>query len=176
MDESVADELQKLGRDERKTRSAGKWLQELLATRFNLKVHNEAREFPVYFLEIAKSGSKLKEAKAEDANATKAPNSIPLTNVIRYESGDAGATKMTGHGVSISFLARKFRASSWAYCGGQDRTDGQLRFFDAVFAGTKRAAGWGRLRIAWYGSRRALHIHSCRNGVGLEVGSGPGAN
>src|ERR1700678_1513839 len=104
MDESVADELQKLSRDERNA-IRRQMLQELLATRFNVKVHNESRDFPVYFLEIAKSGSKLKEAKAEDPNAIKDPNGAPLTNVIRYESGDAGATKMTGHGVSISFLA-----------------------------------------------------------------------
>jgi uncharacterized protein (TIGR03435 family) len=104
MDESVADELQKLSRDERNA-IRQKMLQELLATRFNVKVHHESREFPVYFLEIAKSGSKLMEAKAEDPNAPKTPNGLPLTNVIHLESGDAGATKMTGHGVSISFLA-----------------------------------------------------------------------
>jgi uncharacterized protein (TIGR03435 family) len=104
MDESVADELQKLSRDER-NEIRRQMLQELLATRFNVKVHHESRDFPVYFLEIAKGGSKLKEAKAEDPNAPKTPNGLPLTNVIQYGSGDAGATKMTGHGVSISFLA-----------------------------------------------------------------------
>jgi uncharacterized protein (TIGR03435 family) len=104
MDESVADELQKLSRDERNA-IRQKMLQELLATRFNVKVHQESRDFPVYFLEIAKSGSKLKEAKAEDPNAPKVSNGLPVTNVIHLESGDAGATKMTGHGVSISFLA-----------------------------------------------------------------------
>jgi uncharacterized protein (TIGR03435 family) len=104
MDESVADELQKLSRDERNA-IRQKMLQELLATRFNVKVHQESRDFPVYFLEIAKGGSKLKEAKAEDPNAPKVSNGLPVTNVIHLESGDAGATKMTGHAVSVSFLA-----------------------------------------------------------------------
>jgi uncharacterized protein (TIGR03435 family) len=39
----------------------------LLAERFNLKFHTEPKEFPVYVLTVAKSGSKLKETATPDA-------------------------------------------------------------------------------------------------------------
>jgi uncharacterized protein (TIGR03435 family) len=104
MDESVADELQKLSRDER-TAIRRQMLQELLATRFNLKVHRETRDLPVYFLEIAKSGLKLKEAKADDPNAIKGPDGRPLTDVVDWGSGDSGTIIMTAHAVPISSLA-----------------------------------------------------------------------
>ncbi|HEX3942052.1 MAG TPA: TIGR03435 family protein [Acidobacteriaceae bacterium] len=42
-------------------------LQSVLEDRFQLKVHHETRELPVYALVIAKGGSKLKEGAAGDA-------------------------------------------------------------------------------------------------------------
>ena len=42
-------------------------LQSVLEERFQLKVHHETRERPVYALVIAKGGSKLKEGSAGDA-------------------------------------------------------------------------------------------------------------
>jgi uncharacterized protein (TIGR03435 family) len=44
-------------------------LQTLLAERFALKIHHETRELPVYAIEIAKGGSKLKPAANPDAEA-----------------------------------------------------------------------------------------------------------
>jgi uncharacterized protein (TIGR03435 family) len=41
-------------------------MQSLLADRFQLKVHHETRELPVYNLVIAKGGSKLREAATDD--------------------------------------------------------------------------------------------------------------
>jgi uncharacterized protein (TIGR03435 family) len=41
-------------------------LQTLLAERFQMKVHHEARNLPVYELTIAKNGTKLKEAPEDD--------------------------------------------------------------------------------------------------------------
>jgi len=40
-------------------------LQSLLADRFKLRVHRESKEMPLYALQVAKSGSKLKPASAE---------------------------------------------------------------------------------------------------------------
>jgi bla regulator protein BlaR1 len=42
--------------------------QSLLADRFRLKVHFETREMPVYALEVAKSGAKLKPATHEESS------------------------------------------------------------------------------------------------------------
>jgi uncharacterized protein (TIGR03435 family) len=105
MDKSVADELQKLSRDER-TAIRQQMLQEVLATRFNLKVHHENRELPVYFLEIAKSGSKLKDGKPDDPDhAIRFPDGrVATTDVVDWASGDAGTVVATGHAVSIPFL------------------------------------------------------------------------
>ena len=48
-------------------------LQNLLAERFKLAIHRESKELPMYALEVAKGGPKLKESAAtvlpEDANA-----------------------------------------------------------------------------------------------------------
>jgi len=51
-------------------------LQPLLADRFQLKVHRETRELPVYELVIAKNGAKLHEAKPGDTypNGIKGPD------------------------------------------------------------------------------------------------------
>ena len=53
-------------------------LKALLADRFQLKVHRENREYPVYALIVAKNGPKLKEAAPDPAHATDPP--IPKTN------------------------------------------------------------------------------------------------
>jgi uncharacterized protein (TIGR03435 family) len=53
----------KLGAEDR-----NRMLQALLADRFHLKANIEKREMPVYDLVIAKGGSKLKQATAEEAS------------------------------------------------------------------------------------------------------------
>jgi len=44
--------------------AARRMLQTLLAERFQLKLHHETRDLPVYGLEVGKGGSKLKQAPA----------------------------------------------------------------------------------------------------------------
>ncbi len=44
-------------------------LQNLLAERFQLKLHHDQKELPMYALVVGKNGSKLKEAAPEDPNA-----------------------------------------------------------------------------------------------------------
>jgi uncharacterized protein (TIGR03435 family) len=59
MDEDAAAGLIKLTQEERGKRS-DRMLQSLLADRFNLRVHYESRELPIYALVAAKGGPKLK--------------------------------------------------------------------------------------------------------------------
>lgn len=60
MDADTYAELQKMPVQEQSDQRA-MMLQTLLADRFQLKVHYESREAPIYTLVVAKSGSKLKE-------------------------------------------------------------------------------------------------------------------
>jgi uncharacterized protein (TIGR03435 family) len=41
-------------------------LQQLLADRFKLVVHHETKEFPIYWIEVAKGGPKFSKTKTED--------------------------------------------------------------------------------------------------------------
>lgn len=61
MDPAFAEELQKIG--EKKSASQRQiMLQNLLKQRFNLAFHMDSRELPVYLLEVAKNGPKLRQA------------------------------------------------------------------------------------------------------------------
>lgn len=62
IDPSVAAELGKLS-PARQQLARAHMLQEMLADRFKLAVHTENRQSPVYFLTVAKTGPKFKEAK-----------------------------------------------------------------------------------------------------------------
>ena len=61
MDEDLAAMLNKLPREEQ-TPQRSTMMRALLADRFQLKVHHETRDLPIYSLAIAKGGSKLKPA------------------------------------------------------------------------------------------------------------------
>ncbi|HWC99194.1 MAG TPA: TIGR03435 family protein [Candidatus Sulfopaludibacter sp.] len=50
-------------------------LQNLLADRFKMAAHRETKELPMYSLEVAKGGSKLKESPVVPANAD--PDALP---------------------------------------------------------------------------------------------------
>lgn len=67
MDDDLAVELQKLpGAEQREKRQL--MLQALLVDRFKMRFHFETRERPVYSLQIAKGGFKLKEVADKDAD------------------------------------------------------------------------------------------------------------
>jgi bla regulator protein blaR1 len=61
MDKGAADELRKLGEDQR-VAVGQQLLQGLLADQFKLKVHQGTRELPVYELTVGEGGSKLQKA------------------------------------------------------------------------------------------------------------------
>lgn len=60
-------------------------LQSLLADRFNLKVHREMREMPVYALIVDKSGSKLKPGSGDGACASRIGPLQPQDRNYRYQ-------------------------------------------------------------------------------------------
>jgi len=72
-------------------------LQSLLADRFQMKMHREMKEFPVYALEVAKTGLKLTESVTEE----EVRNAGGAVNVAA--GGDAtGATISFGKGAYFS--------------------------------------------------------------------------
>jgi bla regulator protein BlaR1 len=95
---SDTDALRNLSPDQRNL-----MLQPLLAERFQLKVHTETRNLPLFALVVAKGGPKLQEAKPGDT----------YPNGFKGFDGSAGAGlmhmgpgRLTGQGLTISFLAR----------------------------------------------------------------------
>jgi uncharacterized protein (TIGR03435 family) len=66
VDPATADALQKLLPDKLKL-ARQLMLQKILAERFNLAFHHDTKELSVYFLTIAKSGSKLQESQPGQA-------------------------------------------------------------------------------------------------------------
>lgn len=84
-------------------------LQTLLAERFNLQVHRETKELPVYALTSAKKGSKLREvadkAKPGGMSAGKGMlrGQMTLTDLARYLSAAAGRPVIDRTGLSGTF-------------------------------------------------------------------------
>jgi uncharacterized protein (TIGR03435 family) len=78
-------------------------IKSLLAERFHLKVHKESKEFPVYTLEVAKGGPKLKESALEDADE-KGAN-------VTATGGPQGVSINLGHGSVFAFADNKLEAT-----------------------------------------------------------------
>jgi uncharacterized protein (TIGR03435 family) len=98
MDGSVAEQFRKLPRAERIV-AKQHMLQVLLEERFNLKVHRETKEFPVYFLVVAKNGTKLQESKPK-------PDDPSAENGVWGGGGTKeGVRTITAHLVPIQQLA-----------------------------------------------------------------------
>jgi len=74
MEPAVADALQKLSVADRRL-ARQQMLQDLLADRFKLVAHRDTKEFSVYSLVIAKTGSKLAETKTPTAAGVSIRNS-----------------------------------------------------------------------------------------------------
>ena len=82
-------------------------MQRLLEERFQLKMHREQKDFPVYMLEIAKGGLKMQES-APDPNAANADANAPV-NITGSGSGQ-GISINLGRGSSYTFSNNKFDA------------------------------------------------------------------
>jgi len=103
MDAATMDALKKLSRED-KTLARRQMLQALLADRLKLKIHRETREFPVYFLMVAKNGSKLQQAKPDDTYANGVKGRGGLMGQGMSSSTGRFASSVTAQGVPISSL------------------------------------------------------------------------
>jgi len=105
MSGSVTDALQKLTPAER-TLIQQQMLQGLLADRFKLTVQRVTQRLPVFTLLIGKGGSKLNEAKPDDAysNGSHGAGGSSSAGQITIEGNPTRQT-MTGHAVPIARLA-----------------------------------------------------------------------
>jgi uncharacterized protein (TIGR03435 family) len=80
-------------------------MQRLLEERFQLKLHREKKDFPVYVLEIAKGGIKMQES-APDPNAEDAKAPVNITG----SGSGQGVSVNLGRGSSYTFGNNKFEA------------------------------------------------------------------
>jgi len=99
--DSIAEELPKLPLEQRR-KQLGLMVQSLLADRFQLKLHRESKELPVYALVVAKNGPKLQQAKPGDTypKGIKGPDGVGHAGVMRMGPGE-----LTGQALPIASLA-----------------------------------------------------------------------
>jgi uncharacterized protein (TIGR03435 family) len=103
MDAATMEALKKLS-SENKSIARRQMLQTLLADRLKLTIHRETREFPVYFLVIAKNGSKLQHAKPNDTYANGVKGRGDVMGPGMSTSSTPFSSSITAQGIPISTL------------------------------------------------------------------------
>jgi len=99
MDDAEAAQLKALDYEHGRVQARGMF-QQLLADRFQLKVHRETRELPVYALVVTKKGAKLQPAKDTTGNTGTSSNS--------HGSG----VQFTATGQTVEQLAQSLTSSA----------------------------------------------------------------
>lgn len=87
---------------DRSAAQVSEMLRALLADRFQMTMHRETKEFPVYVLGVAKSGPKLQPSKAPAPTAEGTGEKAPAVNVTASGSS-AGTSVDLGRGSSLTF-------------------------------------------------------------------------
>jgi uncharacterized protein (TIGR03435 family) len=80
-------------------------MQRLLEERFQIRMHREKRDFPVYVLEVAKGGLKIQEA-GPDPGPANADGKAPVN--ITGSGNAQGVSVNLGRGASYTFSNNKF--------------------------------------------------------------------
>jgi uncharacterized protein (TIGR03435 family) len=96
-------------------------MQRLLEERFQIKLHREKKDFPVYVLEVAKGGLKMQET-GPDPDPANADARTPLT--ITGSGNAQGVSVNLGRGSSYTFGNNKFegkRLTTAAIAGTLER-------------------------------------------------------
>jgi uncharacterized protein (TIGR03435 family) len=125
IDDATANELSKLNDDQRNL-AQQRMLQALLADRFNLTLHRETKELPIYSLVIAKNGPKLHEAKPGDTYANGAKNfatGAPLGPHFVDFLFLAGQVQMKAQGASLDLLVNRLTQKASALQLGRKIVD-----------------------------------------------------
>jgi uncharacterized protein (TIGR03435 family) len=99
------------GEGELTTSEARQMMQALLADRFQLQVHSETRETPMYALVVAKDGPKMKPS---------APDTIGRCSV----SGSGKGMRMEGLRCTMDFLAKQLAGTSGRFVVNHTRLVG----------------------------------------------------
>lgn len=98
------------------TKQVPHMLRSLLEDRFKLKVHRETKEFPVYALEVAKTGLKMKELPPDPAAAVDLMNPLDVTFTADRAGGTfslAGGAYFTANDKGVE--GRKLSMAALAY-------------------------------------------------------------
>jgi uncharacterized protein (TIGR03435 family) len=78
-------------------------LKTLLTERFQIKMHHESKEFPVYALIVAKSGAKMKEAPQDSGDADSGPSAATPAVNVNVSGGPGGVRIDRGRGSYFAF-------------------------------------------------------------------------
>jgi uncharacterized protein (TIGR03435 family) len=98
IDDADIEAFKKLDRDQANTMQ-DRMMQGMLADRFKLVLHHETREWPIYVLVVAKSGSKLQDSKPENhkggfsmrvSSTEMSAQGAPVSTIVRFLSGQLG--------------------------------------------------------------------------------------
>lgn len=112
IDPATVAKLKELSEDQRSF-ARRRMLQSLLADRFQLRVHRDTKELPVFALLVAEGGPKLKEATPGNTypDGIKAPDGKPAGPGMMAGGPSAdGASLLTAQAVSMSKLVQRL---SW---------------------------------------------------------------
>jgi uncharacterized protein (TIGR03435 family) len=156
-------------------------LQALLAERFNLKIHRETKELPVFLLTFAKSGSKLQLTKTADPNPNApGPRSSRGGASIRSSNYGSGPITVTALHCSTadlaSFLTTRVGRPVLDKTGLTDRYDFTLQFAqdDIVPRSPSGGAANGAGPLAPSDPVGASVFTAVQEQLGLKLESGKG--
>lgn len=133
-------------------------LQALLIERFEIKMHRETKDFPVYSLTVAKGGHKMKEI-ASDAEADEEARKAPVS--AAGSGGPQGVSINLGNGSSFTMANNKLEARKIPMGGFADTL---ARFTDKPVIDNTGLTGNYDLTLEFTPEDfRALHIRSAVN-------------
>jgi bla regulator protein blaR1 len=81
-------------------------IQSLLADRFNLKVHHETKDLPMYALVVGKHGPKIKAAAGSDSAPITLGGHAEARRGVMFRAEPGGASAMAFEASPLSFLAQ----------------------------------------------------------------------